>query len=154
LFLKFLFILLIFIFRFILYCKNSNAKPGIKFFKKLWTHDFQSKIKENGYYPSPKNYRTFREYTQKIWTIISTTNTSPFLSKDFCYEQATILTNNGFYIIRTGESSFAIFDEKIFSSHYLKFDIKNIIEIGIEECNVYNNLEMHLKKMFLKLMRL
>ena len=59
-----------------------------------------------------------------------------------------------FYIIRTGEGSFLIFDEKIFPSSYLKFDIENVIEIGIEECNGYDNLKTHLKKMFLKLMHL
>ena len=112
--------------------------------------DFQSKIKENGYYTSPKNYRTFREYTQKVWTTISTTNTATFLSKDFWYEQPTILTNSGFYIIRTGEGSFAIFDEKIFPSPYLKFDIKNLIEIDIEEPNGYDNLKNAFKENILE----
>ena len=46
-------------------------------------------------------------------------------------QQLTIVRNNGFYIIRTGEGFFAIFDEKIFPSSYLKFDIENVIEIGI-----------------------
>ena len=55
--------------------------------------DFQSKIKENGYYTSPKNYRTFREYTQKVWTTISTTNIAIFLSKDFWYEQQSTINN-------------------------------------------------------------
>jgi hypothetical protein len=112
--------------------------------------DFQSKTKQNGYYTSPKNYRTFREYTQKVWTTISTTNTATFLSKDFWYEQPTILINSGFYIIRTGEGSFAIFDEKIFPSPYLKFDIKNVIEIGIEELNGYDNLKSAFKENILE----
>jgi hypothetical protein len=59
-----------------------------------------------------KKYRTFIEYIKKVWTTISTTNTATFLSKDFWHEQPTILTNNGYYLIRTGKGHFAIFDEK------------------------------------------
>jgi hypothetical protein len=76
------------------------------------SQEFQSEIKKQGYYTSPKNYRTFIEYIKKVWTTISTTNTATFLSKDFWHEQPTILTNNGYYLIRTGKGHFAIFDEK------------------------------------------
>jgi hypothetical protein len=114
------------------------------------SEDFQSKIKEQGYYTSPKDYRTFRQYTQKVWTTISTSNTANFLSKDFWHEQPTILTNNGYYIIRTGEGSFAIFNENIFPSPYLKFNIENVIEISTEEPNGYDNLKTAFKENILE----
>jgi hypothetical protein len=114
------------------------------------SEEFQSSIKKQGYFTSPRNYRTFREYTQKVWTTISTTNTATFLSKDFWHEQPTILTNNGYYIIRTGEGSFAIFDEKVFSSPYLKFDIKNVIEIKSVEPDGFGYLKNAFKENILE----
>ena len=114
------------------------------------SEDFQSSIKKQGYYTSPKNYRTFIEYTKKVWTTLSTTNTATFLSKDFLHEQPTILTNNGYYIIRTGEGHFAIFDEKVFSSPYLKINIENVIEMNTIEPDGYDNLKKAFKENILE----
>jgi len=114
------------------------------------SEDFKLKIKNDGYYKSPKDYRTFREYAQKVWTTVSTTNTATFLSIDFWHNQPTILTSNGFYIIRTGEGSFVIFDKNIFPSPYLKFEIKDVIEIDTTEPSGYDNLKHAFKENILE----
>lgn len=84
----------------------------------LNSDDFKSQIQDRGYYLSPER-RTFREYTDKDLGIISITNTANFLSKDFWHYQSKVLRNRGFYLIRTGKGSFAIFDEKRFARPYV-----------------------------------
>lgn len=60
------------------------------------------------------------------------------------------MTNSGYYLIRTGEGSFAIFDEEIFSSPYLKFTIENVIEIKSVEPDGYDNLKNTFKENILE----
>ena len=84
----------------------------------LDSNEFQTQIQNRGYFVSPE-HRTFREYTSKMWGIISTMNTANFLSKDFWHQQSIILRNKNYYLIRTGEGSFAIFDEHSFPRPYL-----------------------------------
>lgn len=67
----------------------------------LNSDDFKLQIQDKGYYLSPER-RTFREYTDKDWGIISITNTANFLSKDFWHYQSKVLRSRGFYLIRTG----------------------------------------------------
>jgi hypothetical protein len=101
--------------------------------KILDSDDFKFQIQDEGFYLSPDR-RTFREYTDKDWGIISTTNTANFLSKDFWHHQSKTLTSRGFYLIRTGKGSFAIFDENKFPRPYLNLNISNnIIDLVIDE---------------------
>jgi hypothetical protein len=48
----------------------------------LDSNEFKVQMQNKGYYLSP-DHRTFRDYTNKTWGIISTMNTANFLSKDF-----------------------------------------------------------------------
>jgi hypothetical protein len=90
----------------------------------LDSNEFKVQMQNRGYFLSP-GLRTFREYTNKIWGIISTMNSANFLSKDFWHQQSVILRNKNYYLIRTGEGSFAIFDEHRFLRPYLNLDIVN-----------------------------
>src|SRR5947209_2498161 len=96
--------------------------------KLINNNQFASQFQANGYYLSPE-YESFRQYTEKEWNIVSTTNTANFLSKDFWSQQSKVLTKKNYYLIRTGEGSFAIFDESRFPRPYLDLKIENHIEM-------------------------
>lgn len=81
---------------------------------------------------------------KKEWNLNSTINTANFLSKDFWHEQSRILTDNNYYLIRTGRGSFVILDEKQFPRPYLNLDINAAIEIPIRKPDGFE----HLKKAF------
>lgn len=112
----------------------------------LGSSDFIFQIQKKGYYLSPDR-RSFREYTNKDWGIISTANTAIFLSKDFWHYQSKVLRNKGYYLIRTGKGSFAIFDEKQFPRPYLNLDISNnIIPLNKDEPEGYDQLKLAFKE--------
>jgi len=118
-----------------------NRREWDKILEKLIdSPSFVSGIKKKGYYISP-DYPTFRKYTEKEWNTVSTTNTANFLSKDFWSQQSKVLTNRNYYLIRTGEGSFAIFDENEFPRPYLDLRIENTVEIIGEEPTGYDNLK-------------
>jgi hypothetical protein len=74
-------------------------------------------------------------------------NTANFLSKDFWHHQSVILRNKKYYPIRTGEGSFAIFDEKRFARPYLNLDIGNYIkELVTDEPQGYDHLKSAFKE--------
>ena len=107
----------------------------------LNSKEFQEQIQNRGYFLSPE-HRTFREYTSKIWGIISTMNTANFLSKDFWHQQSIILRNKNYYLIRTGEGSFAIFDEHRFPRPYLNLGVNsNFIELLEDSPQGFNYLK-------------
>jgi len=112
--------------------------------KNLDSNNFQTKIKQDGYFQSPREFRNFREYTSKVWNTVSTTNTAQFLSKDVWYQQPSVLTEKGYYLIRTDERSFVIFDENVFPSPYLDLKIENPEYLYTLEPYGYE----HLKKAF------
>ena len=92
----------------------------------LDSDEFKVQMQTKGYFLSPE-HRTFREYTNNMWGIISTMNTANFLSKDFWHQQSIVLRNKNYYLIRTGAGSFAIFDEHRFSRPYLNLQKDNHI---------------------------
>ena len=116
----------------------------------LDSEEFKHQLQNRGYYLSPE-HRTFRDYANKTWGVKSTMNTANFLSKDFWHQQSIILRNKGYYLItcyyliRTGEGSFAIFDEKKFARPYLNLHVGNEIKelVGDEPQGYY-----HLKSAF------
>ena len=74
-------------------------------------------------------------------------DTANFLSKDFWNQQLVILRNKKFYLIRTSEASFAIFDENRFPRLYLKLHIgNNIKELVTEEPQGYGHLKSAFKE--------
>lgn len=109
------------------------------------SNQFSSQIQARGYYLSPE-YKSFRQYTEKEWNVVSTTNTANFLSKDFWDQQSKVLTNRHQYLIRTGEGSFAIFDETRFPRPYLELNTDNLIELQPKEPVEYENLKTAFKE--------
>jgi hypothetical protein len=127
---------------------NKTWKETIE--KILDSDDFKLQIQDKGFYLSPDR-RTFREYTDKDWGIISTTNTANFLSKDFWHYQSSTLTSRGFYLIRTGKGSFAIFDENKFPRPYLNLSIgNNIMDLVIDEPDGFDQLKSAFKENILE----
>jgi hypothetical protein len=127
--------------------KTMNNKAWKETIEKLLdSDDFNLQIRDKGFYLSPDR-RTFREYTDKDWGIISTTNTAHFLSKDFWHYQSKALTSRGFYLIRTGKGSFAIFDKDKFPRPYLNLNIgNNIIDLVIDEPDGFDHLKSAFKE--------
>ncbi len=113
------------------------------------TNEFASQIRSRGFYLSPE-YESFRQYTEKEWNVISTTNAANFLSKDFWSQQSKVLTSRNHYLIRTGEGAFAIFDENRFPRPYLDLKTDNMIELESEEPVEYENLKTAFKENILE----
>jgi len=68
--------------------KSMNNKAWKQTIEKISdSDDFKLQMQEIGHYVS-RERRTFREFTDIHWGIISTTNTANFLSKDFWHYQS------------------------------------------------------------------
>ena len=78
-------------------------------------------MNERGYYLSPKGI-SFTDYCIKNWNVTTTRNTAAFLSINFWREQSKVLRDDQKYLVRTGEGTFAIFNETEFPRPYLRLD--------------------------------
>lgn len=110
---------------------------------------FLKSIDDEGFYLSPK-YPTFRKYVQSEWGVTSTVNTEQLLSLDFWSEQSPVLTKNGYYLIRTGKGSFAIFQENKFPRPYLNLKVENAQTLEPAEPQGYENLKSAFKENILE----
>lgn len=88
--------------------------------------DFVSQINQQGYYLSPKGI-SFRDYCKKNWGITPTRNTAGYLSINFWHEQSKVLRDDQKYLVRTGEGTFAIFNELEFPRPYLMLDEQKLV---------------------------
>jgi len=113
------------------------------------SESFLKSINDEGFYLSPK-YKTFREYTQSEWGVTSTVNTESLLSLDFWSEQSPVLTKNGYYLIRTGRGSFAIFQENKFPRPYLDLKVENTQTLEPSEPQGYEDLKSSFKENILE----
>ena len=93
--------------------------------KLIDSESFLESISKNGFYLSPE-YNTFIEYAKNEWNISTDGKPTQFLSIDFWKKQSSILTKNGYFLIRTGEGSFAILQENKFPRSYLELKLENV----------------------------
>ena len=109
--------------------------------------DFVFQINQRGYYLSPKGI-SFRDYCIKNWGITSTRNTAAFLSINFWHEQSKVLRDDQKYLVRTGEGTFAIFNELDFPRSYLALGEQELISKATRLTGETPSRYMALKEVF------
>ena len=82
---------------------------------------FRESIEEQGYYYWNGTFSEFKEQ----YGLKAPRSTPEYLSIDFWSRQRKELTRNGWYILRVGEGSFAVFSEMEFPRPYTQLDTSN-----------------------------
>jgi hypothetical protein len=106
--------------------------------------EFISQINQRGFYLSPKGV-SFKDYCKTRWGVTPTRNTAGLLSINFWHEQSKILREDQKYLVRTGEGTFAIFNELEFPRPYLMLDehalVRNATRLAGETPPRYRDLQ-------------
>ncbi len=108
--------------------------------KLITSNFFLESISKNGFYLSPE-YNSFIEYAKNEWNISTDGKPTQFLSIDFWKKQSPILIKKGYFLIRTGEGSFAILQENKFPRSYLELKLDDVQTIKSEVPTGYENLK-------------
>jgi hypothetical protein len=108
--------------------------------------EFKEIIEEQGYYPLPKWTEFVKNY--ELIKDGSLGKAPEWISLDFWSKpspttstQESILTDKGYYILRSGNGAFRIFDEKIFPKPYLDLKLTDIEKLEYPKENHWNKLE-------------
>jgi Domain of unknown function (DUF6997) len=127
--------------------KENSVKIGEKIIwneylrKKIESEEFKLQIKNKGYYLSSGG--AFRTSIYKEDATQFTSSTAFFLSIDFWEDQPTALKQKGYYLIRTGKGSYAIFEEKSFPRPYLNLEMNNVkTQLTPREPEGFNQLKI------------
>jgi len=112
--------------------KSDNAWE-----KLIVDNEFKKSIENNGYFHWKSS---FQDYIQK-YNLNLRGNAPDYLSINFWSEQPSTLVNNGFYVIRLGAGSFAIFKEERFRKPYLDLKIDNAKDIPIKQISSHSHLQ-------------
>lgn len=112
--------------------KSDNAWE-----KLIVDNEFKKSIDDNGYFHWKSS---FQDYIKK-YDLNLRGNAPDYLSINFWSEQPSILVNNGFYVIRLGAGSFAIFKEERFRKPYLDLKIDNAKDIPIKQISSHSHLQ-------------
>jgi hypothetical protein len=105
--------------------------------KLIVDNEFKKSIDTNGYFHWKSS---FQDYIKK-YNLNLRGNAPDYLSINFWSEQPKTLTNNGFYVIRLGAESFAIFKEERFRKPYLDLKIDNAKDIPIKQISSHSHLQ-------------
>lgn len=88
----------------------------------------QPSLKEKGYFHCAKSFKDF----VKEHKIQANLLTPIYLSLDFYSQQRPELTNRDLYVIRLGQGSFGIFDQRVYPKPYLELSKDNTEQISFE----------------------
>jgi hypothetical protein len=105
--------------------------------KLIVDNEFKKSIENNGYFHWKSS---FQDYIKR-YNLNLRGNAPDYLSINFWSEQPSTLTNNGFYVIRLGVGSFAIFKEERFRKPYLDLKIDNAKNILIKQISSHSHLQ-------------
>jgi len=97
--------------------------------KTIDTPEFLSEINTNGFW---KCDDSVIKYAKKNGVELDS-NAPSYVSINFWSQQSPVLTENDYYILRTGGGRFAILDEKKFPSSYLDLSISDGVQLETKE---------------------
>jgi len=98
--------------------------------------EFSSAIQTKGFYKSDIGFKQFA----KKHGFSPDLNTPMYLSLDFWSLQPKILTENNFYILRSGRGTFAIIDETQFPRSYLNLTTSDYTQLEIKKNGEFSEL--------------
>ena len=94
------------------------------------TPEFLSEIDTNGFW---KCDDSVINYAKDIYEVTLSGSSANYVSIDFMSKQPKILTDKGYYILRTGGGRFIILDETKFPNSYLDLSISDSIQLETKE---------------------
>ena len=94
------------------------------------TPEFLSEINTNGFW---KCDDSVINYAKDIYEVTLSGSSAKYVSIDFMSKQPKILTDKGYYILRTGGGRFIILDETKFPNSYLDLSISDSIQLETKE---------------------
>lgn len=104
--------------------------------------DLKKAIKEHGYFISPWSFQPMLKELN-----VQVKGRAPqYLSINFWSQQSKTLTDNNFYVVRSGKGHFVIFDEDKFPRPYLNLRIDKTKEIPIEMPTAFTYLQKAFSK--------
>ncbi|MEM2760628.1 MAG: hypothetical protein QXW73_07555, partial [Nitrososphaerales archaeon] len=90
--------------------------------------DFKESIRNKGYYAIPWSFQSMlKELGMQVKG-----RAPQYLSIDFWSKQSRTLTNNNFYVIRSGRGHSIIFDQEQYPAPYVNLKTDNVKEIQAE----------------------
>ena len=97
--------------------------------KTIDTPEFLSEINTNGFWKCPDSVKTWA----KDNGVELSSNAPSYVSINFWSQQSPVLTENDYYILRTGGGRFIILDETKFPNSYLDLSISDSIQLETKE---------------------
>tara|TARA_B100000929_G_scaffold283033_1_gene263691 strand:+ start:131 stop:991 length:861 start_codon:yes stop_codon:yes gene_type:complete len=102
--------------------------------KTIDSEDFLKEINTNGFWKCETSVKKYARNLYEDGTEFDMRGTSAdYVSIDFMSKQPKILTDKGYYILRTGGGRFIILDETKFDSSYLDLSISDSIPLETKE---------------------
>ena len=108
---------------------------------------FQEEIDEKGFYHWDQGFQDFKNKHE----ITAEQRAPMYLSIDFYRQQRRELTDRGWYVIRLGQGSFAVFDNEKYPKPYLELSTSDVKEIEIQQNTSYNLMRKAFKSLDLSL---